>query len=154
VSSDYPKSKTGAGKASAGASPRGPAGRPDPSPKRDSAPSREPAVTRNNTGRVTHDDRGNAIWEWSVATGSFGKEVSSQRLKKLENTTLSLADDAPPPVSSSTTVKQNPKGVAHGYSPYDSGLLVKAETPRKKDLKRLSEWLSLRKQAGEKKKDG
>ena len=42
-----------------------------------------------------------------------------------------------------------------GYSPYDSGLLVKAaeQRPKKKDLRRLSEWLKLRHQASRNKKD-
>jgi hypothetical protein len=135
VSRENPKPKAAAGN-----------GGGSPAPKRD-AP-----VMNNNTGRVKFDDRGNAIWEWAVSTGSFGTEVSTSRLKKLENQTLSLADDSPTPAPA-TTVKQNPKGVAHGYSPYDSGVLVKAQPPRKKDLKRLSEWLQLRKQASNNKTD-
>ncbi len=120
-------------------------------------------MTKNNSGRVRFDDRGNAVWEWSVSTGMFGTEVSASRLKKLENHTLSLADDSalPPPsaaaASGPTTVKENRKGVTQGYSPYDSGLLVKAEAEvratKKKDLRRLSEWLKLRKQADRKKEN-
>ena len=97
------------------------------------------------TGRVQFDDRGNAIWEWSVATGAFGREVSTERLQKLEIPGLSLAEDAPTP--SFNKVKPNPQGVVKGYNPYDSGRLGKAEPPRKKDLKKLSEWLELKKQA-------
>lgn len=132
----------------------------DPSkPKTAPAPKPAPAndsirVTNNNTGRVTFDDRGNAVWEWSVATGEFGTEVSTSRLQKLENSSLSLADEVPAadPLKS-TLAKPNPKGVAQGYSPYESGLLVKPPAqgpgaPRKKDLKRLGEWLQQRKQSG------
>ncbi len=97
------------------------------------------------TGRVQFDDRGNAIWEWSIATGAFGREVSTERLQKLENPGLSLAEDAPTP--SFNQVKSNPQGTVKGYNPYDSGRLGKAEPPRKKDLKKLSEWLELKKQA-------
>ena len=97
------------------------------------------------TGRVQFDDRGNAIWEWSIATGAFGREVSTERLQKLENPGLSLAEDAPTP--SFNQVKPNPQGAVKGYNPYDSGRLGKAEPPRKKDLKKLSEWLELKKQA-------
>lgn len=100
----------------------------------------------NTTGRVKFDDRGNAVWEWAVTTGAFGAEVSTAQLKKLENPTLSLADDSAP--TALGIVKANPKGVTQGYSPYDSGLLVKKEPARKKDLRRLSEWLKLRKQVG------
>lgn len=100
------------------------------------------------TGRVRFDDRGNAIWEWSVATGAYGREVSTERLHKLEHPSLSLADDAPTP---SETVRANPLGTKKGYDPYDSGKLGKpAAPPRKKDLRRLSEWLKLKKQAADK----
>jgi hypothetical protein len=108
-------------------------------------------VIDNVSGRVKHDDRGNAIWEWAVTTGSFSLESSTQRLKKLDNPTLSLAEDAPSP---SETVKRNPLGATQGYSPYDSGLLAKKDiAPRKKDLRKLSEWLKLKKQASSNKPD-
>jgi hypothetical protein len=96
------------------------------------------------TGRVQFDDRGNAVWEWAVGTGAFGREVSTARLKKLENPTLSLADDAPTPFDK---VKSNPLGVKKGYNPYDSGKLGKQAAPRKKDLRKLGQWIKSRKQA-------
>jgi hypothetical protein len=102
------------------------------------------------TGRVKFDERGNAVWEWAVGTGAFGREVSTARLKKLENPALSLADDAPTPVD---TVRANPLGMKKGYNPYDSGKLGKQAGPRKKDLRKLSEWMKLRKQAGANKEE-
>jgi hypothetical protein len=123
-----PTAKTGA----AGANSRGPA----------TGPRAEP----NQTGRVQFDDRGNAIWEWSVATGKFGHEVSTERLRSLEHPALSLTEEAPKPMGH---VKPNPQGTVKGYNPYDSGKLdKKPEAARKKDLHRLSEWLKLKKQAG------
>lgn len=115
------------------------------------AEAKKGAVSRNETGRVQFDERGNAVWEWSVSTGAFGREVSTQRLQKLENPGLSLAEDAPTPVE---FVKQNPLGAVKGYNPYESGQLGKKEPPRRKDLKRLSEWLELKKQAANKKDEG
>ena len=111
------------------------------------SPADSPGVTRNNSGRVKFDDRGNAVWEWAVKTGSFAVDISTSRLKKLENQTLALADDSPPPATG--IVKPNPKGVAQGYSPYDSGLLANPERPpaKKKDLRRLGEFIKLREQA-------
>jgi hypothetical protein len=103
------------------------------------------ARSNGRTGRVQFDDRGNAIWEWSLATGAFGRDVSTERLHRLEHPALSLADDAPMPME---TVRANPLGTKKGYDPYDSGKLGKqTAAPRKKDLRRLSEFLKLKKQA-------
>jgi hypothetical protein len=112
----------------------------------------ETGVTSKTTGRVQFDDRGNAVWEWSLATGAFGREVSTARLQKLEHPALSLADDAPTPMD---TVRPNPLGTKTGYNPYDSGKLGKtAVPPRKKtDLRRLSEFIKLKKQASGNKDD-
>ena len=115
----------------------------------------EPASKKDagekSTGRVKFDERGNAVWEWQVATGAFGREVTTQRLQKLEHPALSIADDAPTPFE---TVRANPLGTKKGYDPYDSGKLGrKPETPQKKDLRKLSEWLKLKKQAEANKPD-
>ena len=120
-----------------------PAGKtpPDASPEAAGQPAKR-------TGRVKFDDRGNAVWEWAVTSGSFGLEPTTQRLKKLENPTLALADDAPAP---GETVKINPLGTIKGYDPYESGKLVGKPKPRKKDLRKLSEWIAMRKQATDKK---
>jgi hypothetical protein len=102
-------------------------------------------IDGKGTGRVKFDDRGNAVWEWSVATGTFGREVTPERLQRLEHPALSIADDAPTPLD---TVRPNPLGTKKGYDPYDSGKLGKRpEAPRKKDLRRLGEFLKLKKQA-------
>jgi hypothetical protein len=114
------------------------------------APSEANALSSKNetgdksTGRVKFDERGNAVWEWQVTTGAFGTEVSTQRLQKLEHPALSIADDAPTPFE---TVRANPLGTKKGYDPYDSGRLGKKPPPAKKDLRRLSESLKLKKQA-------
>jgi hypothetical protein len=103
-----------------------------------------PQPKAKTTGRVQFDDRGNAVWEWSLATGAFGREVSTERLQKLEHPALSLADDGPSPFDS---VRANPHGTKKGYDPYDSGKLGKPPTPAKKDLRKLGDWLKLKKQA-------
>jgi hypothetical protein len=107
-------------------------------------PSSKKETGDKSTGRVKFDERGNAVWEWQVTTGAFGVEVSTQRLQKLEHPALSIADDAPTPFE---TVRSNPLGTKKGYDPYDSGKLGKKPPPAKKDLRKLSEWLKLKKQA-------
>jgi hypothetical protein len=133
MSSGDPKKRPGGG--SGNGSARGPS----------ADTTRPPAAPKKETGRVQFDDRGNAIWEWAVSTGAFGREVSTERMKKLENPGLSLADDAPTPFDK---VKPNPQGVVKGYNPYDSGKLGRTgPPPKKKDLRKLSDWLQLKKQA-------
>ena len=103
------------------------------------------------TGRVQFDAPGNAIWEWSLATGAFGREVSTERMQRLEHPALSLAEDAPTP---NETVRANPLGTKKGYDPYDSGKLGKKPGPPKKtDLRKLSEVIKLKKQAANNKDD-
>jgi hypothetical protein len=113
-------------------------------PSEPSLPSSKKETGDKSTGRVKFDERGNAVWEWQVTTGAFGVEVSTQRLQKLEHPALSIADDAPTPFE---TVRANPLGTKKGYDPYDSGRLGRKSPPAKKDLRKLSEWLKLKKQA-------
>ena len=110
-----------------------------------------PRLDGPTSGRVKFDARGNAIWEWAVATGAFGREITTERMKKLENDALSLAEDAPPALDS---VKSNPLGTVKGYNPYDSGKLAPTQQPPKKtDLRKLGEWLKLKKQAASNKNE-
>jgi hypothetical protein len=95
---------------------------------------------------IVFDERGNAVWEWSSSIGAFDDESATQRLSRLENPTLALADDDSPAL----VARPNPLGKIKGYNPYDSGRLAKPTTmaPTKKtDLRRLSEWMKLKKQA-------
>ncbi len=105
------------------------------------------AEAPKNSGRVQFDDRGQAIWEWSTATGKFHTASTSARLKKLTNVELSLVDEEPAP---NQAVRVNPSGTKKGYDPYDSGQLSKrAGKPVKKDLRKLGEWLKMKKERGE-----
>jgi hypothetical protein len=122
--------------------------KPKPAPQPAASDPAEPPLKNDaggekSTGRVRFDERGNAVWEWQVTTGAFGLEVSTQRLQKLEHPALSIADDAPTPFE---TVRSNPLGTKKGYDPYDSGRLGKKPPPAKKDLRKLSEWLKIKKQ--------
>jgi hypothetical protein len=93
-------------------------------------------ATRNNTGRVKFDDRGNAVWEWAAITGRFGPDDTSALLKRLESAALSLADDSAPPPAA---VTRNPQH-AMGYCPYDNSqpgtAAAAVKRTVKKDLRR------------------
>jgi len=45
------------------------------------------------SGRVRHDERGNAVWDIAVATGVFALESTSRLLKRLEAPELRIEDD-------------------------------------------------------------
>jgi hypothetical protein len=132
VSTDKPKPSSNSGS-------KGPA---EPS-------SKDGKSGEKTTGRVKFDDRGNAVWEWQIATGAFGREVTTQRLQKLEHPALSIADEDTRP----NAVRVNPLGAKKGYDPYDSGKLGKKPEKQKTDLRKLGEWLKLKKQAEKNKED-
>jgi hypothetical protein len=43
-----------------------------------------PAGSAGITGKVTHDERGNAVWDWMKNTGRHAVESTSRLLRKLE----------------------------------------------------------------------
>jgi len=48
------------------------------------------------SGRIAFDDRGNATWEWRTDTGTFSREIDTQRLKALQEAAAKdLASDSP-----------------------------------------------------------
>lgn len=115
----------------------------------------KPGDEDNATGSVKFDDRGNAVWEWSpIAADDIGPEITQERVMlQLECPDLALEDDGPTPAEEAAAVRYNPLGVKKGYDPYDSGKLGKSAATRRRDLRKLSEWLKLKKQASGNKDD-
>ena len=133
----------------------------------------KPGESRSS-GRVGFDARGNPIWEWQLETGVYSRDVTTQRLKKLDLGDLSLADTAKhkklevpdPKEKKAPPAKLMPGG---GFNPYDSGqpssggspydnarTVKKIEEPKAApgrtpaDLRKLDEWIKMKKALNQK----
>lgn len=139
----------------------------DPSPQ--DAPTA--AADDQRSGRVSYDERGNPVWEWKLETGVYSRDVTTDRLKKLELNDLSIADTAkharPPGLGGDSSGSDPMPG--GGFNPYDNSTTARgniASNPyngagrgalkpepdpteprprRPLDLKKLQEWIELRK---------
>ena len=71
----------------------------------------------STTGRVRHDERGNAVWDIAVSTGVFALESTSKLLKRLEAPELSLFAVDGEPVSVRIGGVMQPLVMARGGQP-------------------------------------
>ena len=74
----------------------------------------------HRSGRTTFDDRGRAVWEWQVQTGSFDLNADSQRVRALTDVELSLEEPEP---------LRRPGFKEEGFSPYGSEPAAPARRP-------------------------
>jgi hypothetical protein len=73
--------------------------------------------------------------------GGLGGKETLRRL--LDDDVLALTeDDAKGTVR---RIQPNPGGLKKGYDPYDSGMLLKKQWKKKKDLRALSKWIEQKK---------
>ncbi|MGH8210367.1 MAG: hypothetical protein ACRETD_11775 [Steroidobacteraceae bacterium] len=49
-----------------------------------------PGASHAGGGKVIYDSRGNAVWDWAVATGVLARSKSAELLSMLDNPTLAL----------------------------------------------------------------
>jgi hypothetical protein len=52
-----------------------------------------PASSQAGNGKVVHDARGTAVWQWGVATGVFAVIKSNELLNMLDDPSLALEGD-------------------------------------------------------------
>ena len=50
------------------------------------------SCTTDSTGRVRHDDRGTAVWDWALDTGTFDALSSSGLLRRLDVAELKMQE--------------------------------------------------------------
>ena len=87
------------------------------------------------SGRIAHDDRGNAIWEWRTETGNFKSDIDTRTVRALQDAT-DVRIDGPTPT-------QPPGHSPESHNPYSSADSPAAapKAPRRTldDMRKLSE---------------
>jgi hypothetical protein len=106
------------------------AAQPGTAPRQQPATPANPAAVEPNaprpgsSGRVRHDERGNAIWDWVTTTTKNALLSATNMLKKLDSTELSLEETPSDDDKAAMLRKQRPGG---GFNPYEQ-----ASKPRDK----------------------
>lgn len=117
-------------------------------------PGEKPAATpdakgsgKDEAGRIEVDDRGNMTWQWSDKEDLQADDIlgTAERIRALVDPNLDVQDDIDPNDPMSAIQSTNSKGLKSGYNPYNSGPLGKQSWKKKKDLRKLSEWINLKK---------
>lgn len=91
-----------------------------------SSATRDKAAADGNAGRVVHDSRGNAVWQWVKDTGRHAIESTSALLKKLEVPELKVEDHKDDELRLEDDVD-----AGGGYDPYGTRVGSKKPPPPK-----------------------
>jgi hypothetical protein len=86
----------------------------------------------DKAGKISHDARGNAVWQWGSGAIRQTLDSTSKMLKKLEVPGLELLDDPKPgdtPVVDPMEALKSRR--ATGFDPYDGGQKANAASQQK-----------------------
>jgi hypothetical protein len=87
------------------------------------------------SGRVAFDERGMPTWEWRVDTGTFSRDIDTQRIRQLQEDAAVILQDEPVPTL--------------GVDPYSVATPVAPQTTSRRtldDMRKLSEEIKLKRQ--------
>lgn len=88
--------------------------------------SSEKDASEASSGKVVHDSRGNAVWQWVKDTGRHAIESTSALLKKLEVPELTIQDHKDPELKLEEDVDKG-----GGYDPYGTRVGTRKGPDRK-----------------------
>jgi hypothetical protein len=100
-----------------------PPAKPAAASEKPQAPAADPHAGRS--GRVVHDERGNAVWDWMKDTARSAIDSTSRLLKKLEVPELTMEDTGNHPARAKTG-----RDIGGGYDPYGSSASSKGSGRR------------------------
>jgi hypothetical protein len=110
-----------------GGSPRAPAA-PAPAARHPGGGDRSsvPGTSQDPRGRIVHDERGNAVWDWLKETSRLAIESTSRLLRKLELPELKVEDKKDEELR-----LESDRDSGGGYDPYNQGKAPGRKSGRK-----------------------
>ena len=81
----------------------------------------------HRAGRIVHDDRGNAVWNWVKETGRICIDSTSALLKKLDFGDLKIDDNETR--GSGPPLEERGRDAGGGYDPYNRKTAPKKPQP-------------------------
>jgi hypothetical protein len=86
-----------------------------------------PSSEDRGAGRIKHDERGNAVWDWLKETGRFCIESTSALLRRLEVPELKVEGE-----KDADLRLESDRDQGGGYDPYNQKTPVKPVKPGRK----------------------